>query len=132
MTRDVIATARPIVHDGLMPTAYAIAHLHDPTVNADVVTYIERIQDSMDPFGGRFLVHGPQVEVLEGAWPGSIVILEFPSVDAARGWYESPAYREILHLRTDHIAGDAIIVEGVPDSYDPRQTAAMLRAQLSS
>src|SRR6476660_6244862 len=106
----------------VMPAAYAIAHLHNPTVNDDVVEYLERIQDTMDPFGGRFLVHGPAVEAVEGEWPGTIVILTFPDLDAARAWYRSAAYQEILHLRTDHIDGVAILAEGVPPEYDVRHT----------
>lgn len=110
-----------------MPAAYAIAHLHDPQINDDVLTYIERIQSTLEPFGGRFLVHGATVDVREGEWPGTIVIIAFPDIDAARGWYESPAYTDILHLRTDHIHGSAILVEGVDPDYDATRTAAMLR-----
>ena len=60
-----------------MPT-YALAHLYDPAPHPEVVEYIERIQDTLDPYGGRFLVHGAEVTVVEGDWPGTIVILEFP------------------------------------------------------
>src|SRR5215207_6104265 len=109
-------------HGGSM-SAYAIAHLRTPQFNADVVEYLERIQDTLDPFGGRFLVHGGEVEVREGEWPGTIVVIEFPDGEAARGWYESPGYQAILHLRTDHIDGEAIIVRGVPDDYDVTRTA---------
>ncbi|GIF69036.1 hypothetical protein Ais01nite_70710 [Asanoa ishikariensis] len=112
-------------------TAYALAHLKNPTTNADIVDYITRIQDTMDPFGGRFLAHGPKVEVYEGEWPGSVVLLEFPDADAARAWYASPAYREILPLRLAHIDGDTILFDGVPPGYDPRVTAEKLRSQLS-
>src|SRR5262245_5003535 len=105
--------------------AYALAHLRTPTVNDDVIEYIDRIQGTLDPFGGRFLVHGPpSVFVAEGDWPGTVVIIEFPDEDAARGWYASPAYLEILPLRTNHIEGDAILVPGVPAGYDARVTAA--------
>ena len=45
-----------------MNTAYAVAHLRTPTLNEDVVEYLERIQDTMDPFGGRFAVHVPNLE----------------------------------------------------------------------
>ena len=113
---------------GRMPAAYALAHLYNPHFNDDVLTYIERIQATMDPFGGRFLVHGGEVEVKEGSWPGTVVILEFPSLDDARGWYDSPGYQEILHLRTDHIEGDTLIVGGVRPDYDAGRTAATLRA----
>jgi uncharacterized protein (DUF1330 family) len=111
-----------------MPAAYAIAHLRDVRINDDVLDYIERIQATLDPFGGRFLVHGATVEVREGPWPGTVVVITFPDIDAARGWYDSPAYQEILHLRTDHIEGSAILVEGVAPGYDASRTAAALRA----
>jgi uncharacterized protein (DUF1330 family) len=107
--------------------AYALAHLRTPNLHPDVLEYIERIQSTLDPFGGRFLVHGAEVEVREGDWPGTVVIIEFPGVDEARAWYESPAYREILPMRTDHIEGEAIIVDGVALGYDARETAAALR-----
>ena len=98
-------------------TAYALAHLRTPQINADVLDYIERIQATMDPYGGRFLVHGAPVEVREGSWPGTVVILEFPDIGSARAWYESPAYQQILPLRTAHIDGDTIIVDGVSGDY---------------
>lgn len=107
--------------------AYALAHLRTTTLHPEVLDYIERIQSTLDPFGGRFLVHGAEVEVREGPWPGTVVIIEFPGVDEARAWYESPAYQEILPLRTNHIEGEAIVVEGVAPGYDAQRTAAALR-----
>jgi uncharacterized protein (DUF1330 family) len=114
-----------------MPTAYAIAHLLNPTVNDEVLEYLERIQATFDPFGGRFVVHGATIEVIEGAWPGTVVVVGFPDLEAARAWYRSPAYQEILHLRTDHIDGAVILVEGVPADYDVRHTADVLRAAMT-
>lgn len=113
-------------------TAYALAHLYDPTVDDEVLDYIDRIQGTLDPHGGRFLVHGKTVEVREGEWPGTVVIVEFPDLEAARAWYESPAYQEILPLRTDNIRGAAILVDGVAPGYDARETAAALRAQAAA
>lgn len=53
-------------------TAYAIAALRNTTVpNEEVFDYMERIQSTLDPFGGRFLVHGARLEDIEGAWPGA-------------------------------------------------------------
>ena len=115
-----------------MPSAYAIAHLRTPQLNDDVLDYLERIQATLDPFGGRFLVHGAEVEVKEGPWPGTVVVIEFSGVDEARGWYESPAYQAILRLRTDHIDGEAIIVGGVDRDYDPAHLAAAVRVSRTS
>lgn len=107
--------------------AYALAHLRTPQVNDEVLDYIERVQATFAPFGGRFLVHGAEVEVMEGEWPGTVVIVEFPTVEQAHAWYASPAYQEILPLRTRNIEGDTLIVAGVAPGYDARETAAALR-----
>ncbi|GHI87254.1 DUF1330 domain-containing protein [Streptomyces xanthophaeus] len=109
-------------------TAYAIAHIRPETMNEDVLRYIEEIQATLEPFGGRFLVHGAEVEVLEGPFPGTVVMVGFADIERARAWYASPAYQELLPLRTDHIAGTLVLVEGVPADYDARKTAAHLRA----
>lgn len=111
--------------------AYALAHLRTPTINDDVLEYLERIQSTMDPFGGRFLVHGTEVEVIEGEWPGTVVIVEFPDVAAVKAWYASPGYQAILPLRTDHIDSSTIIVEGVRPDYQAALTAAALRRRMS-
>ncbi|WP_033261973.1 DUF1330 domain-containing protein [Amycolatopsis vancoresmycina] len=110
-------------------TAYGVAHLRPPAVlSEEVFEYMERIQATLDPHGGKFLVHGAQVEVREGEWPGALVVIEFPSLAAAREWYDSPAYREILRLRADHIPGDLILVDGCGPDHDSAALAAALRA----
>ncbi|MFT9790986.1 DUF1330 domain-containing protein [Streptomyces bacillaris] len=111
-------------------TAYAIAHLRpaDGPVHDEVLSYIERIQATMEPYGGRFLVHGAEVEVVEGEWPGALVLVAFPGVEEIRAWYASPAYQEILPLRTRHFDGDVVIVPGVGPEYDAPATAAAMRA----
>lgn len=109
-------------------TAYAIAHFRPEPMNEEILDYIGRIQSTMDPFGGRFLVHGRQVEVMEGPFDGTVVMVGFPDMDRARAWYASPAYQELIPLRARHIEGEVILVEGVPADYDARATAAALRA----
>ncbi len=98
-------------------TAYAVAHLRSVDMNAEVVDYLRRIDATLDPFGGRFLVHGVRPEVREGEWPGHLVVIAFPGLDAARAWYDSPAYQEILPLRTRNADGVALLVDGVPEGY---------------
>jgi uncharacterized protein (DUF1330 family) len=82
-------------------------------MNAAIVTYLERIDATLAPFGGRFVVHGGEVERLEGAWPGHVVILEFPDRARARDWYRSSAYQSIVRLRTNNSLGDVVLVDGV-------------------
>ncbi|MEV8593373.1 DUF1330 domain-containing protein [Streptomyces sp. NPDC052013] len=112
--------------------AYVIGHLQEAASHPEIAEYIERIPATFEPYGGRFLVHVTQHEVLEGAWPGHVVVIAFPGIAEARAWWDSPAYREIAPLRSRHIEGDIILVEGVPDDYDPAATAQAMRAALPS
>ncbi|MEV4111259.1 DUF1330 domain-containing protein [Nonomuraea sp. NPDC049695] len=109
-------------------TAYALAHLLPAEPHEEVYEYMERIQATLDPFGGRFVVHGAPVEVREGEWPGALVIIEFPSIEQARAWYDSPAYQDIRRLRADHIPGDLVLVDGVEPDHDSAAMAAEMRA----
>ena len=77
-------------------------------------------------------MHGASVEVREGPGRARWSSSTFPNIDDARAWYDSPAYQEILHLRTDHIEGDTLLVEGVPDDYDVHHTAETFRQALAS
>jgi uncharacterized protein (DUF1330 family) len=113
-------------------TAYAIAHLREAAPHPEIAEYIERITATFEPYGGCFLVHGTQHEVKEGGWPGHVVVIGFPGIAQARSWWDSAAYQEIAPLRSRHIAGDIILVEGVPDGYDPAVTAKAMREALAS
>ncbi|MFF2809582.1 DUF1330 domain-containing protein [Streptomyces sp. NPDC058000] len=110
-------------------SAYGFAHLRSRRHHPDVLEYLERIQATLDPFHGRFVIHGPPAEVLEGAWSGSMVLIEFPDVAEARAWYASPAYQQILRLRTNHVQGDVLLMEGVGPEYDPRERSEKLQVE---
>ena len=113
-------------------TAYGVAHLRTTSNHSDVLEYLERIQATLDPFDGRFIVHGGRVDVLEGDWPGTLVVIAFPDRAAAHAWYDSAAYRELLSLRTRHIEGDLIVIDGVGPDHDSAALAARLRAASSA
>ena len=59
-------------------------------------------------------------------------MIGFPGIAEARSWWDSPAYREIAPLRSRHIEGDIIMVEGVPDGYDPIAVATAIREAAAS
>ena len=64
--------------------------------------------------GGRFLVRGGELVVLEGDWqPPRLVMLEFEDLEAARRWYESEAYQEAKKLREGAARFRAVAVEGI-------------------
>jgi uncharacterized protein (DUF1330 family) len=55
-------------------TAYAIAHLWSVDMGPDIVRYLERIDATLEPFGGRFVVHGGPADVREGELPGNVIV----------------------------------------------------------
>ncbi len=53
-------------------------------------------------------------KVLEGTWnPKRLVVIEFPSAEAARRWYDSPEYRKVLPIRLQHAVSHMLLAEGV-------------------
>jgi uncharacterized protein (DUF1330 family) len=78
-------------------------------------SYTAVVPDSIKKYGGRFLVRGGAVHSLEGEWPERRrVIIEFPSVDAARKWWDSPDYEKAKGLRRANSKGRLLLLEGVP------------------
>jgi len=105
--------------------AYAVAHMHQVTMGPAVVEYLQRIDATLAPFGGRFIVHGGEVEILEGSWPGFLIVIEFPDRDRASAWYNSAAYQEIVTLRTDNSESDVVMVNGVGSEHKATDVLAV-------
>lgn len=98
-------------------SSFAVAHLRSTTMGPGIADYLNRIDATLESFGGRFVVHGSGVEVLEGSWHGDIVIIEFPDHDQAKAWYMSLGYQQIVALRTSNSDGSVIIVDRVTDPH---------------
>ena len=65
-------------------------------------------------YGGRYIIRGGDVEAFEGSHDGRrLVIVEFPSMDRARAFWQSPEYREVRRLREGAAIMDVVAVEGV-------------------
>ena len=97
-------------------TAYVVGRLWDVTLGCGIKAYLEQMDATLAPFGGRYVVHGGPFERLEGDWQGDLVVIAFADRAAATGWYESAAYRAIKPLRTANSTADVILIDGVgPD-----------------
>jgi uncharacterized protein (DUF1330 family) len=77
--------------------------------------YSAAVESTFTPFGGRYVVRGGKVASLEGGVTKRIVMIAFPSVEQAQGWYDSPAYRAIRPIRHQSATTKAFIVEGLPN-----------------
>ena len=94
-------------------TAYLIAHIeiHDEKAYEE---YRRKVPAIIAAHGGRYLVRAGRCEVLEGDWrPHRGVVIEFPSVDAALGWYHSDDYQELAKIRWSASTANFVVVEGV-------------------
>jgi uncharacterized protein (DUF1330 family) len=94
-------------------SAYVIADIdvQDPVRYAD---YRKMVPASIEAYGGRFLARGGKVESLEGPWePKRTVIVEFPSVERAKAWWDSDEYAPAKALRRAASQGSLILLEGL-------------------
>lgn len=78
--------------------------------------YKEMAQKTVAQYGGRYLARGGQMQVMEGSWtPTRIVVLEFPSYQRAYAWWHSAEYAPAKKLRQQLSITDLLIVDG----YEP-------------
>ncbi len=70
--------------------------------------------DAVAAGGGRFVVRGGELAVLEGDWnPKRLVVLEFEDLEAVKRWYASPGYQEVKKLREGAADLNMVAVEGI-------------------
>jgi uncharacterized protein (DUF1330 family) len=75
--------------------------------------YTKQVPATIAKFGGRFLVRGGASEALEGEWPQlRRVLLEFPTMEAARNWWSSPDYEKPKAMRQAASRGRLLLMEG--------------------
>jgi uncharacterized protein (DUF1330 family) len=114
-------------------TTYLINHLRIPggVPTEDGLAYLDQVEATVAPYGGRWLAIDAQVQVVEGAWPGSVVLMEFPDMASARNWYDSADYQKILPQRTTHSISDLILVDGVGPGFTAAGFAQRIRAAIA-
>jgi len=75
--------------------------------------YRSRVARTVEKFGGRYLVRGGPFEVVEGTYHlVRIAMLEFPSMDLARNWYDSEEYRELKQMRLAATVSNGFFMTG--------------------
>jgi uncharacterized protein (DUF1330 family) len=114
-------------------TTYLINHLRIPgdIPTEDGLAYLEQVEATVAPYGGKWLAIDAQAQVVEGAWPGSVVLMEFPDMASAKKWYDSANYQKILPKRTSHSISDLILVDGVGPDFTTAGYAQRIRAAVA-
>jgi uncharacterized protein (DUF1330 family) len=71
--------------------------IHDPEVYEE---YKKLTPGSMEPYGGKFVIRGNPIQVMEGEWKHDrLVLLEFPNKESALEWYNSENYQKAKKIR---------------------------------
>jgi uncharacterized protein (DUF1330 family) len=92
--------------------AYVLAEI-EITDKEGYTEYSKQVPPTIAKFGGRFLVRGGASEALEGEWPQRRrVLLEFPTMEAARNWWSSPDYEKPKAMRQAASRGCLLLMEG--------------------
>jgi len=95
-------------------TAYLIARI-DVTDMEQYKEYTKLTPAVVEQFGGKFIARGGDVVTLEGeAENRRIVLLEFPSVEQAQAFYDSPGYQAAKAVRAGAATAQFIVINGVP------------------
>ena len=84
--------------------------------NSDwVAEYGPKTAALVEKHGGKFLVRRGKMEKLEGkeGLPDVVVVIEFPSMEAAKAWHSDPAYAPMIKLRHTGADAEIMVVEGV-------------------
>ncbi len=74
--------------------------------------YSKALDRSLAPYGGRFLIRTDKIENVEGKARARHIVIEFPSFQAARDCWNSPAYRNAVAIRAPIAAADIVVIEG--------------------
>jgi len=114
-------------------STYLINHLRIPggIPSEEGLAYLDQVEATVKSFGGRWLAQGDP-DVVEGAWPDSVVLIEFPDREAATAWYASPEYQAILPLRTNNTISDLVFIDSLPADFTVAGFAAQIRELLAS
>jgi len=94
-------------------SAYAIFTKVKTVDAAEMKAYNDAVRETFKGHDLKILAAYGRYEVLEGPQLEGMVIVEFPSTQAAKAWYDSPAYRQVREHRFKGAEYRAVIVEGL-------------------
>jgi uncharacterized protein (DUF1330 family) len=97
------------------PVAYVISAVEGFVDEATVRRYGELTGPAIKHFGGHFIVSNSELAIVEGDSPTChLSMVEFPSIEDARGYYDSPEYAEARALTHAAFRGRVLMfVEGI-------------------
>ncbi len=93
--------------------AYVIAQI-EVTDAEQFEAYRRQVPETLQPYGGRYIIRGGQSETLEGDWqPKRLVVLEFPDRAQAKAWWASQVYAPAKVVRQRSAKTELIVIDGI-------------------
>ena len=92
--------------------AYVVGNItvHNPDRWAE---YRAQVPATLVPWQAEIVMRAGMAQVLSGTHAHTdIVVLRFPDVAAAHGWFNSPAYQALLPLRNEAATVDLVCYQG--------------------
>lgn len=95
-------------------SAFVIAEILEVSDPAGMKQYAEKARPTIEQYGGSYRALRGKMDVMEGNWrPAPLVIIEFPSLERARAWYDSPEYRPLIAQRQAVSRTNFVFIEGL-------------------
>lgn len=97
---------------------YLIAQLDVPDLDVYFEKYATPTIAQLEAAGAEILVATPNASTLEGEWSGNwTVVIRFPSLEAARNWYESDEYDPLKRIRTQEVTSGGNVA--LAEAFNP-------------
>jgi uncharacterized protein (DUF1330 family) len=94
--------------------AYCLFHNREVLDAEKLRDYKERVRPLVERWGGRYAVLGGHVDLMEGNWlPRFPVMIEFPDLAHAHGWYGSTDYQDLKAQRLSAVRSSAVFIAGL-------------------
>jgi uncharacterized protein (DUF1330 family) len=90
---------------------YMVYICHSVSDRTQLEKYWASIGPTLEGHPIKFLAGYTPFEVLEGENVLGAFVGEWPSMEAAKAWYDSPAYKAIRHLRMDNASYTGLVLE---------------------
>ncbi len=95
--------------------AYCFFDILEITDPEKMEEYRKGVFQTVENYGGRYLLIGGKIDVVEGDWKPDIpLIIEFPTLERAHQWYNSEEYSTLKELRISATVGNAVFMESDP------------------
>ena len=95
-------------------SAYLIADIAHVLDEEAYGRYKHQVSPGLLAAGGRYLIRGGAIDVLEGDWrPNRLILVRFDSARAARSWWASKEYAALKEMRQSATQSHMIIVDGL-------------------